>query len=134
MLHIIQQTIEMPYIGTEIKTNMSAAPQIKKTTQIASVKMTRKERRAQKEVEALREQSTCILPATTFKRIVTQEAANHSAQRLRFNADAVKALQAAAESELTNIFTGSAIVAGLAKRDTVTVDDMRNFQTLRNLN
>ena len=99
-----------------------------------SIKMTRKERRAQKEVEALREQSTHILPSTTFKRIVTQEAAKFSSQRLRFNADAVKALQSATESEITTIFTGAAIVAKLGKRDTVTVDDMRNFQTLRNLN
>jgi|TARA_B110000091_G_C13571642_1_gene372734 histone H3/H4 len=133
MLHIIQETIETWYIGTEIKTNMSAALQIKKTTQNQSAKMTRKERRAQREVEGLREQTTPILPRTTFKRIVTQEAAHHSSQRLRFNADAVRALQSAAESELTNIFTGAAIVASLAKRDTVTIDDMRNFQTLRNL-
>ena len=97
-------------------------------------KITRKERRAQKEVAALREQTTNILPSTTFKRIVTQEAAEFSSQRLRFNADAVKALQSAVESEMTTIFTGSAIVARLAKRDTVTVEDMRNFQTLRNLN
>ena len=133
MLHIIQETIETWYIGTEIKTNMSAAPQIKKTTQNQSGKMTRKERRAHKEVEALREQTTPILPRTTFKRIVTQEAAQHSSQRLRFNANAVKALQSAAESELTNIFTGAAIVASIAKRDTVTIEDMRNFQMLRNL-
>ncbi len=113
---------------------MSAAPQIKNITHIQTGKMTRKERRAQKEVEALREQSTPILPATTFKRIVTQEAANHSEQRLRFNANAVKALQTAAESELTNIFTGAAIVARIGKRDTVTIEDMRNFQLLRNLN
>lgn len=133
MLHIIQETNEMWYIGTEIKTNMSAAPQIKKNTQFTTAKMTRKERRSQKEVTALREQTTPILPATTFKRIVTQEAANHSTERLRFNANAVKALQSAAESELTTIFTGAAIVANLAKRDTVTVEDMRNFQVLRNL-
>lgn len=112
---------------------MSAATQIKNKTQIPTVKLTRKERRAQKEVAALREQATPILPATTFKRIVTQEAANHSSERLRFNADAVKALQSAAENELTNIFTGAAIVASLAKRDTVTVEDMRNFQVLRDL-
>jgi len=110
---------------------MSAAIQTKKIA--VPVKMSRKERRAQKEVQALREQATCILPSTTFKRIVTQEAGNHSAQRLRWNADAVKALQVAAENELTNIFTGAAVVAGLAKRDTVTVEDMRNFQALREI-
>lgn len=131
MLHIIQEMNETWYIGTEIKTNMSAALQTKKTNQ--TVKMTRKERRSQKEVEALREKTTPILPRTTFKRIVTQEAANHSEQHLRFNADAIKALQSAAESELTSIFSGAAIVASIAKRDTVTIEDMRNFQTLRNL-
>ena len=112
---------------------MSAASQMKKPTTFTAPKMTRKERRAQKEVQALREQATCILPSTTFKRIVTQEARNHSSQRLRWNADAVKALQVAAESELTNIFTGAAVVASLANRDTVTVDDMRNFQALRDI-
>ena len=132
MLHIILQKNEMRYIGTEKKRNMSAASITKKVT-INKPKMTRRERRNQKEVTALQEQDTPILPATTFKRIVTQEATNHSSQRLRFNADAVKALQSAAESELTTIFTGAAIVAGIAKRDTVTVEDMRNFQVLRNL-
>ena len=97
-------------------------------------KMTRKEKRQLKEVETLRERTTPILPATTFKRIVTQEAAklSHSG-RLRFNADAVLALQAAAEQELTTIFTGAAFCAQLGKRDTMTVEDMRNFQILRNL-
>ena len=132
MLHIIQQKNEMRYIGTEKKRNMSAASITKKVT-INKPKMTRRERRNQKEVTALQEQDTPILPATTFKRIVTQEAANHSTQRLRFNADAVKALQVAAESEITNIFTGSAVIAGIAKRVTVTVEDMRSFQQLRSI-
>lgn len=134
MLHIIQETNEIRYKGTEIKTNMSAVSQMKKApVSAAPVKISRKERRNQREVKALREQATCILPSTTFKRIVTQEAANHTSQRLRFNADAVKALQVAAESELTSIFTGAAVVASLAKRDTVTVEDMRNFQALRDI-
>jgi len=114
---------------------MSAAAQTTKKTTFAQAvpKMSRKQKRAAKEVQALREQATCILPSTTFKRIVTQEALNITDKRLRWNADAVRALQVAAESELTNIFTGAAMVAGLANRDTVTVDDMRNFQTLREI-
>lgn len=111
---------------------MSAAPITKKLT-INKPKMSRRERRNQKEVTALQEQDTPILPATTFKRIVTQEAENWSTERLRFNADAVKALQIAAESEITNIFTGSAVIANIAKRDTVTIEDMRNFQQLRSI-
>lgn len=96
-------------------------------------KQTRKERRMAKEVTNLQERNTSILPATTFKRIVTQEAAKHSTETLRFNSDAVKALQAASEQELTSIFSGAAFVAEIAKRDTITVADMRNFQCLRNL-
>ena len=96
-------------------------------------KKTRKERRKEKEVQALQEQASNILPATTFKRIVTQEAAKWSSQRLRFNADAVNALQAAAEQELTRVFQGSAFCAQLGKRDTVTVEDMRNYQALRTI-
>ena len=112
---------------------MSAATTIKKTTTKPTIKLTRRQRRAEKEVTALREQTSNILPATTFRRIVTQTAAEYSTDRLRFNADAVKALQTAAEQELTNIFTGAAHVASIGKRDTVTVEDMRNFQYLRNI-
>ena len=94
-------------------------------------KMTRKERRAAREVNTLQEQPGLILPATTFKRIITQEAAAVSENKLRFNTDAVAALQYAAEEEITKIFTGAAFCAGLGKRDTVTVEDMKNFQALR---
>ena len=112
---------------------MSAAFQKKPLAAPKPVKKTRKERRAEKEVLALQEQSTPILPATTFKRIVTQEAANHTDTRLRFNADAISALQVAAERELTTLFEGANFCASLGKRDTVTVEDLRNFQALRNL-
>jgi histone H3/H4 len=96
-------------------------------------KLSRKERRKEKEVIALQEQAGCILPATTFKRIVTQEAANHSTERLRFNADAVNALQVAAEQEITKMFQGANFCAQLGKRDTVTVQDVRNYQALRTI-
>ena len=131
MLYIIQQKNETWYIGAQILIKMSSAQVSIKPMHIAQ-KMTRKERRSQKEVKTLQEQNTHILPATTFKRIVTQEASRHSETRLRFNANAVKALQTAAEQELTTIFTGSSIIANIAKRDTITIEDMRNFQQLRN--
>lgn len=111
---------------------MSAAI-ISKPTTARAPKKSRKERRKEKEVIALQEHPGCILPATTFKRIVTQEAANHSSERLRFNADAVKALQTAAEQELTTLFEGANFCAQLGKRDTVTVQDIRNFQALRTI-
>ncbi len=112
---------------------MSAATFTTKKFAPKSTKMTRKEKRQRKEVDALRERTTPILPATTFKRIVTQEAAKFSGDRLRFNRDAVLALQTAAEQHLTKIFSGAAFCAELGKRDTVTVEDMRNFQAIRKL-
>ena len=112
---------------------MSAATSTSNKITTKVQKKSRKERRHEKEVSSLRERTTNILPATTFKRIITQEALKHSSSRLRFNADAVNALQVAAESELTAIFTGAAFCAELGKRDTVTVEDMRNYQAIRNL-
>lgn len=103
------------------------------TTKQQSTKKSRKQRRNEKEVLILQERITSILPATTFKRIVTQEAAKHSQEPLRFNVDAIQALQAAAEQEITTIFSGAAFCANIAKRETITVEDMRNFQNLREL-
>ena len=96
-------------------------------------KQSRKERRQEKEVAQLREQATSILPATTFKRIVAQSASKFSEEPLRFNADAIRALQTATEQALTTVFSGAAFCAEIAKRDTITVEDMKNFQLLRQL-
>jgi len=99
----------------------------------ATPKKNRKQRRNEKEVKMLQEKITTMLPRSTFKRIVKQEAARHSTETVRFNVDAVDALQAAAEQELTTIFSGAAFIAGIAKRETITCEDMNNFQTLRKL-
>ena len=112
---------------------MSAASSTSKKIITKAPKKSRKGRRHEKEVTALRERTSNILPATTFKRIVIQEAQNHASSRLRFNADAINALQVAAETEITKIFSGAAFCAELGKRDTVTIEDMRNFQAIRNL-
>ena len=97
-------------------------------------KISRKERRFQKEVAALQERQSHILPQTTFKRCVTQYAHDLSPNtRLRFNADAIDALQEAAETEITKIFTGANMIAGVPHRDTVTVADMRNFMAIREI-
>ena len=97
-------------------------------------KITRKERRFQKEVTALQERQTHILPQTTFKRCVTQDAHEVSPNNsLRFNANAIDALQEATETEITKIFTGANMIAGVARRDTVTVEDMRNYIAIREI-
>jgi|TARA_B110000977_G_scaffold45357_1_gene61668 histone H3/H4 len=95
--------------------------------------MTRKERRFQREVTQLRERQSHLLPQTTFKRCVQQTALDMSTSRLRFNADAIDALQEAAEDEITRVFIGANMVAGVAKRDTVTVEDMKNYLAIRGI-
>tara|TARA_B110000858_G_C17775803_1_gene462156 strand:+ start:1600 stop:1932 length:333 start_codon:yes stop_codon:yes gene_type:complete len=97
------------------------------------IKQSRKERRNKKEVKLLQERITSILPKTTFKRIVTQEATKISSEPLRFNANAIEALQAATEQEMTTIFRGAAFCANIAKRETITIEDMQNFQNLRQI-
>ena len=111
----------------------STHTQQKEQKQKKSVKRTRKQRRNEKEIQILQERVSTILPKTTFKRIVTQEAAKHSTEPLRFNVNAINALQAAAEQEITTIFSGAAFIAGIAKRETITCEDMNNFQTIRKL-
>ena len=131
----------MQQIRTTKKLKMSAITQTNKKMSIKSQnetqkivgKKNRKKRRNEKEVKALQEKVTTILPRSTFKRIVVQEAAKHSTETVRFNVEAVNALQAAAEQELTTIFSGAAFIAGIAKRETITCEDMNNFQTLRKL-
>ena len=115
------------------QTNKKMSIKSQNETQKIVGKKNRKKRRNEKEVKALQEKVTTILPRSTFKRIVVQEAAKHSTETVRFNVGAVDALQAAAEQELTTIFSGAAFIAGIAKRETITCEDMNNFQTLRKL-
>ena len=126
--------------GQENTQNMSSASTtsapLKKiqAKAVSAPKITRKERRFNKEVASLQERQSHILPQTTFKRCVTQYAHEASPQtRLRFNADAIDALQEATENEITKVFTGANMIAAVARRDTVTVEDMRNFLALREI-
>jgi len=105
------------------------------STPLASVKMpkiSRKQRRFKKEVAELQSRSHTILPQTTFLRLVREIGAK-SNEHLRWNTDAVKALQYAAEEELTQVFCGAGILAQVAKRDTVQKQDIQIFQKLRSL-
>ena len=110
---------------------MSAASQTAPAA-APKVKMTRKQRRFQREVTQLQERTKPILPQTTFRRIVS-ETANNFKHGLRFNSEAVQALQVAAEDHLTSVFNGAAVVASIAKRDTVAPEDIQNFLRLRSI-
>lgn len=90
------------------------------------------QRRTEREYIALCEKSSFILPSTTFKRLVAQTTKEFG-HDYRYNKQAVEAIQSAAESELTAVFTGSAMCARMSGRETISVQDMKNFQALRNM-
>lgn len=100
-------------------------------TQEKKKPISRKERRRLKEYRQLQERTTTILPATTFRRLVGETAQNFKSD-IRFQSDAVKALQVASEEELTRVFHGAAVLASVAGRETVTPEDMRTYEYLRN--
>lgn len=98
-------------------------------------KMTKKERHMAKEIKGYQESSGNFFPVATFRRVVTSvtEECLPGAQRYRFNAKSMKALQIAAEEEITAVFQGSNILAHQAGRDTVTPQDVQTFQVLRKM-
>ena len=98
-------------------------------------KMTKKERRMAKEIKGYQESGKTFFPAATFRRLVTSvtEEAVPGGQSYRFNAKSIKALQTAAEEEITTMFAGSNILAHQAGRDTVTPLDIQTFQVLRKM-
>lgn len=98
-------------------------------------KLTKKERRMAKEIKGYQESAGTFFPAATFRRLVTSvtEESIPGGQRYRFNGKSIKALQTAAEEEITAVFAGSNILAHQAGRDTVTPLDIQTFQVLRKM-
>lgn len=97
------------------------------------VKMTLKERRMAREIKNMQESASTFLPAATFRRVVSSVTRDTVGQGFRFNGQSIKALQTAAEAEITSVFQGANVLAHQAGRDTVTPQDMQTFQVLRNM-
>jgi histone H3/H4 len=95
--------------------------------------MTMKERRMAREIKNYQESTSNFLPQATFRRLVGSIARETLGNGVRFNAKSIKALQTAAEDEITAVFAGSNIMAHQAGRDTVTPLDMQTFQVLRKM-
>ena len=101
--------------------------------QPAPVKMTMKEKRMAREIKNYQESQKTFLPAATFRRLVSEITQQTVGDGIRFNAKSIKALQTAAEDEITTVFQGSNILAHQAGRDTVTPLDVKTFAVLRNM-
>ena len=97
------------------------------------VKMTLKERRMAREIRNYQQSSNNFLPQATFRRLVASTTKDTIGEGFRFNGNSIKALQVAAEDELTTVFQGANILARQAGRDTVTPQDVKSFQVLRKM-
>jgi len=96
-------------------------------------KMTLKEKRMAREIKKYQQYPHTFLPAATFRRLVSSVTEDQCGAGIRFNSQSIKALQMAAEDEITTVFQGSNIVANVAGRDTVTPMDVKTFQALRKM-
>jgi len=112
---------------------MNTTTSSQSTTVPAPVKLTMKERRMNREIKNYQESTTCFLPRATFRRVVSSLTAETVGSGIRFNSDSIKALQIAAEDEVTQVFAGANILAHQAGRDTVTPLDVRTFNVLRKM-
>ena len=97
------------------------------------VKMTMKERRMAREIRNYQNSASNFLPQATFRRLVASTTKDTIGEGFRFNGHSIKALQVAAEDELTTVFQGANILARQAGRDTVTPQDVKSFQVLRKM-
>ena len=103
------------------------------TQEAPKVKMTLKERRMAREIKNFQESSQQFLPQATFRRLVASTTKETVGEGIRFNGQSIRALQTAAEDEITTMFQGANILAHQAGRDTVTPLDIQTFNVLRNM-
>tara|TARA_E500000331_G_scaffold277826_1_gene270637 strand:- start:770 stop:1096 length:327 start_codon:yes stop_codon:yes gene_type:complete len=96
-------------------------------------KMTLKERRMAREIKNYQSSANNFLPQATFRRLVASITRENVQDGFRFNSESIRALQTAAEDELTTVFQGANIMARQAGRDTVTPQDVKAFQVLRKM-
>jgi histone H3/H4 len=108
-------------------------PQTQSAPAPAPVKMTMKERRMAREIKKYQQSESNFLPRATFRRLVSSVTVETVGEGIRFNALSIKALQCAAENELTTVFQGANILAHQAGRDTVTPLDVQTFRVLRKM-
>ena len=126
---INKKTLFMPKYNMYIMSTQAATV----TMQEPVRKLTLKEKRMNREIRNYQQYAGTFLPAATFRRLVSSITNEQCGKGIRFNSQSIKALQMAAEDEITLVFQGANIVAGVAGRDTVTPDDVKTFQVLRDM-
>lgn len=86
------------------------------------VRMRRRERTLAREIQSLQQNADNIIPAVSFSRVVREILQDMGDFSMR--GEAMKALQCAAESKLTDMFSEAHKLANYQKRDTVIQSDI----------
>ena len=128
----IQNLIKKDYLEY-LRINKMSSQQATTTLTQPAPKMTLKEKRMAREIKRYQQYAGTFLPAATFRRLVSSVTEEQCGQGIRFNSQSIKALQMAAEDEITTTFQGANIIASVAGRDTVTPDDIKTFNVLREM-
>ena len=128
----IQNLIKKDYLEY-LGINKMSSQQAATTLTQPAPKMTLKEKRMAREIKRYQQYPGTFLPAATFRRLVSSVTDEQCGQGIRFNSESIKALQMAAEDEITTTFQGANIIASVAGRDTVTPDDIKTFNVLREM-
>lgn len=85
---------------------------------------------ALREVKRYQKSMDCLLPRAPFLRILKQIAKEHN-DEMRWNSQAVQALQEAAEAYIVGVFEDTSLCAVHAKRQTILKKDMDLARRLR---
>lgn len=85
----------------------------------------RHQRNIARDIKKQQARTTCILPQTSFRRLVHEIMSDVSEQDFYVRQDAIKALQNVSEDFLSDLFRESNRLAAYNGRETVSVSDMR---------
>lgn len=89
--------------------------------------------KALREVRDEQSKTSAVIPTAPFHRLVREMTKNYSDQDIRFRKDALGALQTDAEDFLVGMFHDANLIAIQGKRETLHVDDIKLWKTIKGI-
>jgi histone H3 len=98
---------------------------------VAKKKAVRLSSKALREIRSEQASTRNLIPTAPFHRLVKDIANDQGAGDIRFRRDALDALQADAESYVTEMFNHANLIAIAGGRETLHVTDLKLLQTIK---
>tara|TARA_B100001287_G_C22522914_1_gene453589 strand:- start:327 stop:638 length:312 start_codon:yes stop_codon:yes gene_type:complete len=89
--------------------------------------------KALREVRDEQSKTSAIIPNAPFQRLVREMTNEYSNQEIRFRKDAIEALQTDVEDYVIGMFHDANLIAIQANRETVHVDDIKLWKTIKGI-